>query len=176
MRFCQVRENVVGGGKWGEEEDSNLCSYATHKSWREIIKKLFLSSNENGSWNMWAENEIHFRYFLKLLRFTSHLIDWQVLELENYLRWGENIRKEARDDEFKVLNLFNYYKINIKFKKYETPLQKVSLGTIDTKRINGRAKSQRRILLYSFPHHHWWLRGAEGSVESLSMAAEGKTY
>ena len=38
------------------------------------------------------ENEIHFRYFLKVLRFTSHLIDWQVL-------W--KLRKEKLCEKFR---------------------------------------------------------------------------
>lgn len=53
------------------------------------------------------ENEIHFRYFLKLLRFTSHLIDWQVLwklrekkeKLCEKFRGKTKVREMERDDK-----------------------------------------------------------------------------
>lgn len=60
----------------------------------------------NGSWNMWAENEIHFRYFLKVFRFTSHLIDWQALELENYLWWS---KKRARRRSWGVEKMARFF-------------------------------------------------------------------
>jgi hypothetical protein len=61
---------------------------------REIIKNYFSLQHDEMEMNVEiCERKMKYISDIssKLLRFTSHLIDWQVLELENYLRWLERI-------------------------------------------------------------------------------------
>lgn len=91
--FTQVREDVVRkeGRKWRKEEETWIyaCSFLKHAS-REIIKNYFSQRRKMKMEVEICERKMKYISDIslrKLLRFRSHLIDWQVLELENYL-WG----------------------------------------------------------------------------------------